>query len=224
MKTTLCSDCGKPIEYTPLFVCGREMFSKRTCEACRESSSRAIKEAETNTKMQILRQEWVKLCPADFDTCDVNKLPNPSILASALKWQYGKKGILLAGRTNTGKTRVAWQVLKREHFGGKRCAAMTGEDLMAYTVNLMRDPGAASDWLSRVSRSQVLLADDIFKVKLTERAEEAIFMISDHRIAYRLPMILTTNDTSETLRHRLSADRSEPILRRIVGACEMISL
>ena len=64
--------------------------------------------------------------------------------------------------------------------------------------------------------------DDIFKVKLTDSFENAIFTIIDQRINNLRPIIATTNDVGSTLAGRMSQDRGEPIVRRLREACKAI--
>ena len=64
--------------------------------------------------------------------------------------------------------------------------------------------------------------DDIFKVKLTDSFENAIFTIIDQRINNLRPIIATMNDVGATLAARMSPDRGGPIVRRLREACQIV--
>lgn len=222
MKTTTCA-CGVVFEYEPIYALDREIFSNRKCESCSENllQSKLHEQAQSNLQSKIL--EWRSICPPDFDKCDPDKLPNPWLLPKAMEWKYGPIGLLLSGGSDAGKTRVAWQVLKREHFMGRKVASVNAMSLSQYAMNLSRNPDSASEWSENIYRCQILLADDIFKSKMTDRVEEFVFNIFDHFGNYMKPIILTVNGSRHDLSKRLSAERCHPILTRILRNLKPVS-
>lgn len=73
----------------------------------------------------------------------------------------------------------------------------------------------AANWIEQKARVGLLLMDDTLKVKLTDSVEAALFMLVNYRTENELPIILTTNDTGETLQTRMSEDRGAALLRRL---------
>ncbi len=69
----------------------------------------------------------------------------------------------------------------------------------------------------------LLLLDDVFKGKLSDGLEQAIYSIISLRTENEKPTILTLNDVGETLLARMSPDRGPALVRRLREFCEMIS-
>jgi DNA replication protein DnaC len=169
-------------------------------------------------------RRWQTICPADFLDTDPARLPRPEKLAEVLAWRYGRQGLLLHGETGKGKSRCAWVIAQREFEAGRGVCAVTSYDLGfklpgAYTESSAAAMRLIETWML----ADLLLLDDPFKSKLTDRAEEAVFEVVDYRASNGKPMILTCNDTGETLLARMSADRGPALLRRLREACRAIS-
>ena len=83
------------------------------------------KEYEDNTPFCLPCREdsWKAICPPLFQNTDPKRL-DPTKLKAVLEWKYGAKGLLLAGPTNRGKSRCAWELLKREYFQGRKIKAL----------------------------------------------------------------------------------------------------
>lgn len=203
-----CPNCNQVFD-------GPSMFDTPLCPVCRQQEAEAKAQAESERRHERLKRQWSSLCPPAFDAIERGKLPDPTVLDRVLAWRRGPLGLLLHGDTSRGKTRCSWQLLRREHFSGREVFAVDALSLADHPNRLMTDNAGASEWVKRACRCDLLLLDDPFKVALTPRVEEALYLILDHRAANGLPIIVTTNDTGETLSARLSADRCAPLIRRI---------
>ena len=137
----------------------------------------------------------------------------------ALEWEYGPRGLLLYGPTGAGKSRIAWEVCKREILDGRAFRCLTALSLSRYPSLLMAGDDAAGKFADELCRVKLLLLDDVFKAKATERVEELIFNVVDERMEWELPVIVTINDSGSTLETRLSADRGPALLRRMRESC-----
>jgi DNA replication protein DnaC len=82
--------------------------------------------------------------------------------------------------------------------------------------------GELSSWLDRLVNVGVLFLDDPFKVPATDCMQSSLFSVVDERTSNGLPILTTMNDSSATLSARLSADRSEPLVRRLRDYCDTI--
>lgn len=206
--TINCATCNRQFE-------GYSTFVTPHCPDCQQRQAAARAQAEVERRQARRVREWQSLCPPAFDLIDRARLPDPSLLDQVLAWRFGPTGLLLHGETGRGKTRCACQLLRREHFDGRRVFIVDALSLADHPKRLLADSADASAWVNRASGCELLLLDDPFKVTFTPRVEEAVFLIVDHRLAHGLPVIATTNDTGETLAARLSPDRGPALIRRI---------
>ena len=129
------------------------------------------------------------------------------------------KGLLLYGSTGTGKSRCIWEVAKREVLAGRRVKWLNAYELSRYPSLLMLNGGEAEKFIAELVNADLLLLDDVFKTKLTERIEELLFAVIDERGAWERPCLVTLNDTGESLVGRLSQDRGAALIRRLRDYC-----
>jgi DNA replication protein DnaC len=78
-------------------------------------------------------------------------------------------------------------------------------------------------WLEGMHIAPCLILDDFGKNKFSERVEAEIFDLVEYRTSHELPLFITTNETPDTLKARMSADRGEPLLRRLFEFCDVIT-
>jgi DNA replication protein DnaC len=133
----------------------------------------------------------------------------------ALRWSYGRQGLLLYGASGRGKSRIAWAILKREFMAGKSVEVLDCTFGFQYSSKFAVSAGDASRWVGGLMTVDLLLLDDVLKVKLTDSVEQALFAIVNSRTERGLPIIVTTNDTGESLAARMSDDRGPALLRRL---------
>lgn len=119
------------------------------------------------------------------------------------------------GQSGRGKSRCAWELLKREYLTGRSVAVLDCSFGFDYGAKFSISVADAVRWMDQKTRVDLLLMDDTLKVKLTDSVEAALFMLVNYRTENQLPIILTTNDTGETLQSRMSDDRGAALLRRL---------
>jgi DNA replication protein DnaC len=210
MMKLICEGCGMEFE-----TGNREAY----CAACQLAHA---KQRAAGIESKRLA-DWKKLCPAVFKITDPAKLPNQAAYRQAMAWTYGPEGLLLHGPTGTGKTKTAWQILRREFFAGHYPAILNSSAALQYAGLFAVNSKDAELWVKRLCKKPILLLDDTFKVKLTEAFEAALFSIVDRRSENLLPIIAATNDTGTSLGERMSADRAEPFIRRLREMCRAIA-
>ena len=86
-----------------------------------------------------------------------------------------------------------------------------------------RRRNAADAEIHAAKAAAVWLCDDIGKQRMTDRAEAEFYDVLEHRTSHLRPTIWTANADGHDLRAMLSADRAEPILRRLVEFSEIVS-
>src|SRR5687768_8404145 len=124
-----CCQCGAPIEcYTPEAKRALDV----TCPAClaqRHSAEARIMQEARERRRNLL----MGVVPPAFLETDRNKLPKPEMLENAMDlWLGSSKGLLLYGATGTGKTRVAWEIVKREIQAGRSVKTVNAFELAKY--------------------------------------------------------------------------------------------
>ena len=210
------------------------------CHTCNREWSRKSKEDEraTGDVNTILcgdcarkkREEaFAIICPSLYQKTDASRLPQEQ-LKKAMDWKYGSRGAILLGETGKGKSRVAWSLLKRVLVDDKPLPnSRTILDFIWFdatsfgheVIRSYRDE-TADIWLERVSTCALVFFDDLGKLKLTERAEVELFGVIERRCANELPIIVTTNDTGDSLAARMSDNRGPAMIRRLREFCEPI--
>ena len=189
-----------------------KMFA--VCPACQAAIDQA--------KAEQLTPRWQAICPRDYRTIDRKRLPAADKLDGVLDWEYGAMGLMLYGPTGRGKTRAAWALMEKLFFAGRSVRALDSMAGLRYAALYARGAELVEVWIDELISVDVLLLDDVFKNKLTDSFEGVIFTLIDQRIAAQLPTILTSNDTGETLKGRVTVDRSAPLLRRLREHCIQI--
>lgn len=223
-ESLTCRECGQQFEL-PFPTKLAALVTK--CPDCaekqgREETAQIIANASVQTAA-TLADRWARLCPPAFTETQAARLPKPFMLDLVMKWQYGRKGLLLHGETGAGKSRCAWQVLRREFLTGRTVEILDAQSGLKYGAMFGDSAASASEWVNKIGSIGILFLDDVWKARLTDSFEQALFAVINHRCDYLLPIIATTNDTGATLASRMGEDRAAPMIRRLRESCEIIS-
>jgi DNA replication protein DnaC len=192
---------------------------KWLCNACHEEWQMSFNREKRSDRLR----EWKAIIPTQFVSTRVDKLPNQKAYLEAMKWSYSHKGLALIGATGRGKSRCAWKLMEREFLFGRDVKVIDGMFGVQFGAKYSISAGAAYEWLEQMANAQILLIDDGFKTKMTESAEGAFFNLINHRTQEGKPLIITMQDTGETLQARMTADRGPAMVRRIREFCETIT-
>ena len=215
----LCSMCGRELEVSReqrarLANAPAGVGSTLKCLTCKRD------ELEAFNADKARREKSLSRIPKLFISTDRNKLPRPEKLDEALKWKFGEKGLLLHGPSGCGKTRIIWEIAKREIGAGRSVRNLNAYELTKYPSMVM--DGSAIAFGEDLVNVDLLILDDVFKAKATERIEELLFSVVDERGAWERPCLVSLNDTGETLRERLSSDRGPALIRRFRDYCSEV--
>jgi DNA replication protein DnaC len=217
----MCCICGKT---SPVgFVRALPDDGNFKCPGCLELIAEERKEMKAAVEAKRKEGLLAKI-PAAFRHTEKSKLPFPAAMDRAARWQFGPKGLLLHGETGSGKSRIIWEIAKREILAGRNVRAVSSFELVRYPSLWMMGSDAASQFAQDLVTAEILLLDDVFKAKATERIEELLFAVIDERGMWERPCLVTLNDTGETLKERLSTDRGPALVRRLKDYCTSINI
>lgn len=229
-KPQLCATCGQQFDSilvtTPGLGC---YFQRLHCDPCQDRLRAAKAETERSGQEQQRKAAWATLCPSEFRTVEEggNTCPNRLRLeqpdfAKAMSWKFGGRGLLLIGPSGTCKTRVAWRIVRREFEAGRRVMAMKAHGFGIECVERRTSKGGFADWYRQLVRVPLLFIDDLGKGRFTDDVESQFFGLIDERTENGRPLIITSNSTGNALKERMSADRGEPIIRRLRDYCDSV--
>jgi DNA replication protein DnaC len=194
----------------------------KICDSCLNRNAAERREELDKQKQIGLETQWMSFCPPAFHDTDISKLPFPSVSMKALAWEHGKRGIVFHGKTRSGKTRTAWLLVKKHFTAGRTARVMDSMSGFEYAAIFTAGGQAALEWVEDRAKCSLLFLDDVFKVKLTESFEAAMFAIVDHRFNNNLPIIVTLNDTGQTLSARMTNDRGDAFIARLKEMCDTV--
>jgi len=214
----VCCICGNGVELPPDSPRRFENSANLRCDPCLESE-RQQAELGKGVERERAKAETLSQIPTAFQSTKRAKLPQPERLDAALRWAYGAKGLLLYGSTGCGKSRIVWEVAKREVLAGKTLKSVSAYELTRYPSLFMSGDDAAVKFSDSLVKVDLLILDDVFKAKPTERVEELLFAVIDERGSWERPCLITLNDTGDSLTPRLSTDRGPALIRRLREHC-----
>ncbi len=203
-----------------------EMTAESLHEFGREYARRAVREARA--------ERWRNLCPPayqDTDFGDARLAHNLVQLRRVLGWQYGPRGLLLAGPTGAGKTRALWALLRRLACEeGRDWSLWNAQDLAAeITSNVRFGSDEAARFIECLAKVPVLVIDDLGQEATTEAQGERVrswmFRLLDLRVGLGLPLLVSTNASAAELADAeggRSAVRADPLIRRLLELAEPV--
>ena len=225
-----CPACGGTIKVTVtkemLQLLGqqtvRNLIAALRCNACAANRVAIDKDALWRRKQEEKTRRWEDVCPPIYRDTTPSRVAKGR-MAAVLGFKFGPRGVLIHGPPDTQKTRCAFLILARLWEEGRSVRALNAVDFgIEGPSRMARGLDRFEEWAGALERVDALLFDDLGKGKMTDRAEEILYRIIEHRTANRLPLIVTTNDTPETLMQRLSPDRGPAIVRRLMEFCEAV--
>lgn len=166
------------------------------------------------------------ICPPNCRESDSDRIPRDKC-TTVLDWNFNPRGLLLIGPTGTCKTRCAWLLIRRLLLDEAR--TVEAYDGIGWAMSVSKafgEPATTERWLDSVCKPDVLFLDDLFKAKMTEAQELAIYGTFERRSAWRLPIIATMNSTGASILSRMTDngrdDRGPPMLRRMQDFCDIV--
>lgn len=185
-------------ERTPFCICQceKEKREKEEAERKRIEFENTVKKLRHSGFPESEMQYW------NFGNADGS---NEKLMTAAKNYvdNFGEfrkngKGLLLFGTVGTGKTFISACIANALIDKGHP-VLMTNFARIANTVGGMWE--GKQEYYDSLNRFQLLILDDLAAERKTEYMSEIVFNVIDARYRAGLPMIVTTNLTSEELKH-----------------------
>lgn len=184
-------------------------------EVLEQSDQAAERSLEERT--QFLRDarsaKWESKIPPRWRGWSMEKLPK-GFRVAANQWiaeGFPNSGnLILSGPTGSGKTSMAYAIGKEIYLLGHKVKIWQSAELF----DEMRGTDQSKDVLDSVKNSDLLILDDLGSERKTDWVEERLFLIIDYRWQWKLPVIVTTNLTSDQLPDKVS----ERIISRLMDS------
>jgi hypothetical protein len=182
-----------------------------------------LQHREAELKMRWDRTlQWNKQCPKAYRETDWRRLPCRHLINEVQAWKYSPRGLLFHGSPGSGKTRLAYILLKRLHAEGRTVKAMTATDF-ALGVQEHGGKHTLPTWIKEMVATSVLLLDDLGKEKLSESVVAQLFHVLDKRMAGEAPTMITTNYRGQHFIDRFG-EYGEPLYRRVKESCLVVAV
>ena len=195
-KQTRINILGK--EKTPYCLCKCEVERREREEAAikREAFERRVKEMRRMGFPESDMQNWT--FANDDGSNEKIKTAMMRYVENFDKMREDGKGLLLFGTVGTGKTYAAACIANALIDKGYP-VLMTNFARIANTVSGMWE--GKQEYYDSLNRFPLLIIDDLAAERKTEYMSEIVFNVIDARYRAGLPLIVTTNLTSEELKH-----------------------
>jgi DNA replication protein DnaC len=139
-----------------------------------------------------------------------------------LSWQYGPQGLLVVGKTGTGKTWMMWQLLRRLLEEGRSVVALDAVTYRSGVAKAARE-GDTEIYVRRLSSADVLYWDDFGQTHLSEAASEMLLHLVEQRTSHERPLLLTSQYSGGALESQFQRpEMGAAVRRRINEFCRVI--
>ena len=185
------------------------VFPGTHCDDCCEAvMAKKVQESLVSSDPVALADVVTKTIPPLYLETDPERLPYQP-RQEVLAWDYrpGAKGLWLVGDTRAGKTRTLCLLIERLLGEGVEVNAHFHGEFTDNLLEVMRSEKSYKALKFKLAKAQVLVIDDLFSGKLTERSESALFEILDERIAWKRPTLVTTQVTGKDAKARFHSQK-----------------
>lgn len=216
--TAICPACsGSHETISPFRDPDPGELLSRLCSPCDQKRLEDQKAEEHRRKVAARLDTWNATCPARYRNFDPARFTgNVAKLSEAMRWEFGSKGLVLHGHTGQGKTWAAFRLAEREFMeNGRNVKVINGNRLRELAGMAYESSRQYNGELKSLISSKLLLINDPFKAKITDKIEEALWDIIDERYEWKRPIILTMNGVAANVEPLLSPDRGRAMFRRL---------
>ncbi len=211
VQTHLCPDCHRPSD-GQFGVCN-------SCMALREAKHEADLQRERAEKRVLA---WSRMCPRLYRHTDW-KHPDlsPVLYGLAHTWWANDSGVGLGiyGPSGVGKTRAAWEIVRRHHFSGRSVLAAAAQQIQIAVGDMhadsMMDRSAARKLIRDCKGAGILFIDDIGKERSTPAVAAVLHDIVETRISNKRPILWTSEMTGANLAEKFGENYGNGLVRRL---------
>lgn len=222
-----CENCGDSIAYEPIIIGGKVVFAPTHCDLCIEKQAEKQNQDADSKRKELARNRFLDEIATSYRNTDLNRIP-PVLQKAVSEWQFSHRGLGLIGTSGSCKTRAAVLILQRMAEEGKSVMFLTATSMAQAAIdqfhNDQKRKDEASNLLDRALSTSVLLLDDLGKNRMTDRSEETLYEILEHRTSWEQPTIWTSNSGARDLHERFSKDRADAILRRLIEFSTLVTI
>jgi DNA replication protein DnaC len=219
----VCDDCGKTYSaitwHSVLWTTGR-------CPICDPIHVEKIRDEESRGSLEKRKENFRSMCPESYQDFSRKLLPRADLYDDVIAWTLGKKGLLLIGDSRMGKTRCAWQLMKRIYLiEGYLFESVTELQFSHKVAEFGRSEGL-KEWIDRLCKIKVLFIDDLGKAVMTERVSAELFYVLEERMKNNRPVVATMQIDpiayAQKISSRSGKEMAEAILNRLKEHCEVV--
>lgn len=218
-----CEDCGK--EYVALTLEGK-LWTTGRCIPCSDIYCKNNEDEETRGMSEKRKVNFAKICPPNYQDFKRDLLPNKASYDEVLGWEYGKKGLLLHGDSEKGKTRCAWRLMSRLFLVDRINFQAITELQFSHEVAKFGKSEALTQWIKDLCNVKVLFIDDLGKSVMTDRVVSELFYLLEERMSHNRPIIATMQLSREAFIAKLSSragqDMADAIINRLMSNCDIV--
>lgn len=219
-----CGKCKTPKQ------CVVELFGQKRTVSClckcgvekRDAEKADQERREKMQRIQRLRQTGFPESDMQSWTFDRDDGTNAKVTEIARNYvkhfdemQKRGKGLLLFGKVGTGKTFISACIANALIDAGHACL-VTNFARLVNTIGGMYE--GKQEYIDSLNRFDLLVIDDLASERDTEYMGEIVQNIIDSRYRAGLPLIITTNLTSDELKHPAEI-RKQRIYSRLFEMC-----
>ena len=198
------------------------------CAGCVELVDEKMRELAGNrdaaAAAAVLRTSWQAIRPALYADTDLRRI-HPAAVDAARSWKFGSMGMILAGNTGAGKTRLLYWMLEHFHMAGRSVVILSAK---AFEHAISRRSGDSmrelDAYIRGLIRCDILALDDLGKERATERVESELFHVIETRTGNLSPFFATTQFSDEELAGHYSPDVGSAIIRRLKEFCQPVAV
>jgi len=184
-------------------------YAVNACDRCYEATKTEGATEGTDKEAEW----WLNRCPPEFRRDWDNRLGSEDLFRRVMAFDLDRRrGLLIVGRSGSGKTRAVWQLLRR----------LTEDSITWYFATALE---VMEGLPAEAYKTKVLVIDDLGNDPLTMTKEVTLLKVIRQRVDWHQPLIVTTQFKGEELSSRFSERATaQAIVRRLREFCDPINI
>lgn len=168
---------------------------------------------------------WLRL-PFAYQETVADKLPNPEASKKFLAWEPSdeRPGLYVVGTTGSGKTRTALLWGRKAAHRWQDVRYVRAARFASEVISRTRSAGGGFEaWIEEMRDADVLVIDELEKLKPSERVLVETFDLVEDRLAFGMTTVFLSNEDplsfSKGLKDKAYCDA---MLRRLTEFCSLL--